>query len=342
MKKFRQLIREVGEETAMYNHLHMNLLKASLVRSPANGPRPVGRPRTRKPAEAKAGSSTHPPAASQGRPTTVRHLQTKKDANTQVSDLLLKCYSQGRGTDLCLTLAMELIDCLYTDLTYRYLPVGRDMYLEISPKEAVMLPSNWGCKRRLFPCKPARILISATGVLEFQVAYKVMLSTKLPQRDGLALRKIYSEHFERLQNKSGAYAFCVGFSTSTGDVPSSYMCPEVDNVQPCTLGLGCRAKTCDLWFQPGLLKPESQPKPSVKEEPSGNQPLDLSLGHFAPDIAHGLAVCGKCQETERILLRKRRRKQCHPRKVAKVEHGHVSVTDERFKGHQQMQPPKHF
>ncbi|XP_072050013.1 uncharacterized protein [Amphiura filiformis] len=328
MKKFRQLIREVGEETAMYNHLHMNLLKASLVRSPANGPGRPGRPRTRKPAAgttvaAAASTTTCASIEQPGRQVLVRHLPMRKDATTQVSDLLLKC-AQGRGNDLCFTLAIELVDCVYPDLTYRYLPVGKDVFLEITRKEATMLPSDWGSKKRLYPCKPTRILISSVGVLEFQAAYKVILSTKLPQRDGLALRKIYSEHYEKLLNKSGVFAFCVGFGTPS-DAPS-FMWSELDNLQPCNFGLGCRAKTCDLWFQPTPQKPDI-PSTSAGKETLDNQPLDLSVGRFSPKIDDGLAVCEKCQEAERFVTRKRRRKQGNPRKVPKMEYP-VFVADE--------------
>ena len=316
----------------MYNHLHMNLLKASLVRSPANGPgrpgRPPGRPRTRKPPAgttvAAAASTTSPDPNPPGRPMAVRHLPMRKDAQTQVTDLLLKC-SQGRGNDLSFTLAIELVDCVYTDLTYRYLPVGKELFLEITRKEATMLPSDWSSKRRLFPCKPTRILISSVGVLEFQAAYKVVMTTKLPQRDGLALRKIFSEHFEKLINRSGAYAFCVGFTTPS-DAPS-FLWSELDNLQPCNFGLGCRAKNCDLWFTPYPQKPEIPPI-SVTKDKSDNQPLDLSVGRFSPNIEDGLAVCLKCQDAERFVTRKRRRKQGNPRKVPKMEYPVFAVAED--------------
>ncbi|XP_071808581.1 uncharacterized protein [Asterias amurensis] len=79
MKKFRQLIRECGEGTVMYNHLHMNLLKAGLVRSRGVGTagRANGKPRGRGRSRGRGARGARPEVKT----TTVNHQQQQEATN---------------------------------------------------------------------------------------------------------------------------------------------------------------------------------------------------------------------------------------------------------------------
>ncbi|XP_038060039.1 uncharacterized protein LOC119731096 [Patiria miniata] len=239
------------------------------------------------------------------------------------------------ATNVGIAFVKEIVDCIFPELIYRPLAAEGREYLEVTPREATLLPgpvsSNQGAYGTpiLCPCHPARILVSPEGRVEFQAAFKTLntvhaLLTSGGGGDSTAWRKSVLECVHSLTTQAG-YRFCPGL----GQAVPSVRC---DDLMTSDFGLGFRSASCELWYRP-------QPRDVTAEvvNPStSTHPLEGANGASSP-TTHGLkggfgdeesvestalfmsdelGACAQCLDAFRQRnLRDGRRKQRNPRQM---------------------------
>ena len=210
----------------------------------------------------------------------------------------------------------EIVDCIFPDLAYRPLAVERDEYLEVTRKEATLLPGmSRGEERAAFcPCHPARILVSPEGRVEFQSANRTLCTVEALSAggDSTVWRKSVLECVQNLTARSG-YQFCsgLGFNPQAKcSGLSSLRC--ADDIMASDFGLGFRSISCVLWFRPS---PESEMTTSscwLEEEEVGEEEAQEATALF---VSEKFGTCAQCLEVMQQRHRDGRRKQRNPRRM---------------------------
>ncbi|XP_022100390.1 uncharacterized protein LOC110984472 [Acanthaster planci] len=228
----------------------------------------------------------------------------------------------------------EIVDCIFPELIYRPLAAEGREYLEVTPREATLLPvsgsKGHGTSTTQCPCNPARVLVSPEGKVEFQAAYKTLSTVDaLPVGGGGAdstlWRKSVLECVHRLTAQAG-YKFCPGLGLGTPSL-------RCEDIVTSDFGLGFRSASCELWYRSRQL-PVTETADALNLTTStyrlegaasassarihgheGGLSDEENVESTTVFISEEYGACAQCLDVFQRNLRDGRRKQRNPRKV---------------------------